>query len=108
MAKQLGPIDVECDAPPYSIVQACHMIGLESPEDVRWCRLSHHRGGNRHDVLGFQPWKIFAGQVPVDERKCVCGQLLPRLEEYTFTFITGDEACYQIGQCRKCRSIYWE
>ena len=41
MANPLGPIEIDCDAPPYAIVRACQRIGIRTPEDVRWARLSH-------------------------------------------------------------------
>ena len=34
MSSRLGPLQIECDAPPYMIVSACRKIGFESPEDV--------------------------------------------------------------------------
>ena len=33
-----GLSEIECDAPAYSVVQACRKLGLQSPEDVRWCQ----------------------------------------------------------------------
>jgi hypothetical protein len=42
MSQQLGPLEVICDAPPYPIVQACNAIGIETPEDVRWSRMSRY------------------------------------------------------------------
>jgi len=38
VSTRLGPILIDCDAPPYAIVQACERRGLRSPLDVRWCR----------------------------------------------------------------------
>jgi hypothetical protein len=30
------------------------------------------------------------------------------MEGYTFTFASGKEAEYLLGQCRRCRTIFWE
>ena len=35
----LETLDVECDAPPHTIVQACRALGFHSPEDLRWCQI---------------------------------------------------------------------
>jgi hypothetical protein len=42
-----GSIEIECDSPPYYIVETCHRIGLKRPEDVRWCLLSDFIKGYR-------------------------------------------------------------
>jgi hypothetical protein len=34
---QFETLGIECDAPPYGIVRACHKLGFLTPEDVRWC-----------------------------------------------------------------------
>jgi hypothetical protein len=86
MSEELGPIDIVCDAPPYPVVRACQRLGFRDPQDVRWCRANH-----------------FAAP-----RSCACGQTLPPLESYTFTFVTGNQASYLLAQCRRCQSIYWE
>ena len=36
MNGHLGPVEVECDAPPYAVVQACAYLGFDRPLDVRW------------------------------------------------------------------------
>ena len=61
MSSKLGPIEILCEAPPYPIVQACHMIGIKRPEDVRWCRMSQFRafGGNPHE--GQSIWHLSLG-----------------------------------------------
>jgi hypothetical protein len=111
MANRLGPIDVFCDSPPYSIVRACSRVGIKSPEDVRWLRMSHyltHHVGWR-DILKHQPWKVLLGMSEPERQKvCNCRQKLPVLEKYTFTLITGNEVSYLIGQCGRCRTVYWE
>jgi hypothetical protein len=100
----------ECDAPPYSIVKACQMIGVQTPEDVRWCRLSRLREtlGSPRALLTLSSWKSFLGMEEVAGAKCSCGTQLPQVERYTFTYISGRESHYYIGQCRKCRTVFWE
>jgi hypothetical protein len=110
MFSRLGPIDVHCDAPSYRIVQACRRVGIESPEDVRWCRVSHFLS----QVPGWKglfhtdTWKKLLGRGGPEERTCSCGHKLPNLDRITFTFSSGGEVTYLIGQCGGCRTIFWE
>jgi hypothetical protein len=111
MAQQLGPIDVLCDAPAYSVVQACNMIGVRDPEDVRWVRVSHLSEELPMSGLSVgRFWKLFQNVVgPArDPSTCTCGQKLPLLEGYAFTFSNGNELRYVLGQCRRCLTVYWE
>jgi hypothetical protein len=89
MSGELGPIDIQCDAPPYPVVRACERLGLRTPQDVRWSRV------NRFALLG--------GQLT-----CSCDQPLPPLESYTFTFVTGKQATYYLAQCPHCNAIFWD
>src|SRR5262249_39557023 len=34
-------LELDCDAPPYYIVQSCWHIDVERPEDVRWLEIGH-------------------------------------------------------------------
>ncbi len=110
MSSQLGPIEVYCDAPPYPVVRACRRVGIRAPEDVRWCRLSHFLS----QVAGwkglFHPftWKKILGHAEGEDRACTCGDHLPVLEKVTFTFTTGREESYLIGQCGRCATVFWE
>lgn len=110
MSKQLGPIDVCCDAPPYHIVRACRQIGVRDPEDVRWLRVRHL--GNRQAgwpaIFLSQPWQTLLGKAEREEATCTCGQMLPGLDLVTFTFLSGQEAVYFIGQCRRCCTVFWD
>jgi hypothetical protein len=110
MADEASQFTIDCDAPAYSIVHACQRVGLESPEDVRWCRVSHFRklAGQRRDVLNPRNWGSLLGLAEVREGKCNCGHELPKLEKYTFTLISGKELNYYLGQCLSCRTIFWE
>ena len=109
MSAQWGPLEIDCDSPPYSIVRACTRIGVRAPEDVRWCRLS----GVQEPATGWRqfirsPWKLLGGIAGAHGRNCVCGQELPHLDEYTFTMISGTEKSYLLGQCDSCRTVFWE
>jgi hypothetical protein len=108
MANQLGPLEVNCDAPSYNIVRACHMIGIRSPEDVRWSRLSQFANTGWRSAFKNQTWKGLLGMVHAEHLTCHCGQKLPVLEKYTFTLISGNQSSYFIGQCGRCLSVYWE
>lgn len=102
MSEQYGPLDVECDAPSYTVVRACSEIGIEAPEDVRWCRLSHllNPSGGGHGLL---PRRGRAAK-----RRCFCGEPLPQLQSYLITFNTGREVYYLLGQCSRCHTVFWE
>lgn len=108
MATHLQHLEINCDAPPYAIVRACHAIGFRSPEDVRWCHLGRflRQGMCWHHLLRF--WHRLCGTVQPDRTTCSCGQELPRLIPVTFQWRQGDEAEYRLGQCRRCRTIFWD
>jgi hypothetical protein len=110
MANQPGPLDVSCDAPPYSIVTACRSVGFREPEDVRWCRLNHlvDALASEWEALKRHPWKLLLRMAAPDVKTCRCGQKLPSLDRYTFTYLTGHEASYLLGQCPRCKTVYWE
>jgi hypothetical protein len=109
MAKRSQPLQIECDAPSYAIVQACQRLGFHTPEDVRWCRLSH-LGRHRVDwrQLFRRPWRFFLEMARSSARTCFCGHALPALEMCTFTLISGREIPYYMGQCRRCHAIFWD
>jgi hypothetical protein len=106
-------MEINCDAPPYPVVQACQRLGIRSPEDVRWRRLSQVFAGEgsqrtaAHNAL----WKLFFGwgqPAIAGGRTCTCGQKLPELGKFTFTYRSGKEATYLLGQCRRCLTIFWD
>ena len=99
MSNNLGPIEIDCDAPPYAVVQACEGLGFSRPQDVRWRRLDRHLFGR---PAGFFPW--LRGTDP----PCSCGQPVPSLEGYTFTFLSGRQAEYFLAQCRRCATVFWD
>lgn len=107
MSNQLGPLEVHCDAPPYSVVRACEGLGFQSPLDVRWCRAGQSAGSaSRRGFLGGHTWKGLFSRSQESEG-CSCGQALPSLDRYTFLFLTGKETDYLLGQCKRCRAIHW-
>ncbi|GIW83027.1 MAG: hypothetical protein KatS3mg105_4834 [Gemmatales bacterium] len=108
MSSRLGPIEIDCDAPPYAIVRACHMVGVRSAEDVRWWRLSEYlRQQIRWRDILRHPLKALK-RVARGPGRCGCGEKLPSLEKCTFTRISGNKATYLIGQCPNCRTVYWD
>jgi hypothetical protein len=106
MAKRLGPIEIDCDAPPYPIVQACRRLGLRDPEDVRWCRMSRGPSGGWWKVLQAKTWSKAPAPGKQDAR-CACGGELPELPRYTFTLLSGTRLSFFLGQCGYCRTILW-
>jgi len=108
MFSHLGPIEIDCDATPGSVVEACEALGFKSPLDVRWCRMSHSLGRQRAlgGVLAFHPLLWLFGSSRPPEVTCTCGQSLPQTERYTFTFASGKEAHYLLGQCCRCRTMF--
>jgi hypothetical protein len=110
MSNQLGPIEICCDAPPHSIVQACESLGFQSPMDVRWCQLGHFltRQGEPQGHVGLPFWNWFVPRSEPKKNACSCGEPLPILEWYTFTFVSGQLLFFRLGQCQRCRTIFWE
>lgn len=111
MSSSLGPIDIVCDAPPYCVVRAARTLGLYRPEDVRWCRMSHFQAEHesRWELLNPMTWKqALGGARPRKPLACSCGTELPVLERYLFTYGTGRQETYLLGQCNRCQSIFWE
>src|SRR5436309_14128025 len=105
MASQLGPIDICCDAPSYLIVQACERLNFKTPLDVRWSRLSHFL---TEGTSGLRLWHFLFVKNPADKKLCYCGEPLPLLEDYAFTFACGKVLNYGLAQCPKCRTVFWE
>jgi len=103
-------MEIVCDAPAYPIVVACKRIGLEKPEDVRWLKMGHFLGGQHswRERLRRQPWRALLGLGQFEGAGCTCGARLPLLEKCTFTFNTGQEVSYLIGQCPRCRTVFWD
>jgi len=110
MSSKLGPLEVVCDAPPYCIVRACHLIGFQKPEDVRWLRLKSflkHRNDEEQGVPSFFQ-KLLWSSGRVKDAVCTCGQQLPGLEKYVFTLLHHGDLYYLLGQCSRCNTVFWE
>ena len=110
MSSRLGPIDIDCDAPAYAIVRACESLGFHSPLDVRWLRRSRleSRDAAPPELFGSGGLNEFFGLGPGAGKACGCGALLPELESCAFQFRDGSQVVYRIGQCPRCRTIYWD
>ena len=104
----LGTIEIGCDSPPYSIVQACRKLGFYSPEDVRWCQESNAvpKPIQRQGLFSFL--KSLIGMPEPRRSTCVCGHQLPWLESYTFARRSGAQSRLLLGQCHKCKTIFWK
>jgi hypothetical protein len=110
MSGQLGSVEICCDDPPYAIVQACRHIHIESPEDVRWLRMSAFR--SRQNSGEPSPWSLLwemlLGSGKQSARTCTCGEPLPELRLVEFRFDPGNVAAYLLGQCHRCRTVFWD
>lgn len=110
MASQLGPIEIDCDAPSYAIVRACHRVGVRTPEDVPWYRFGHFVNGHggRKAVPGLRD--LFSRLLGHRPRRtdCSCGRPLPEPALCMFFLASGGQESYLIGQCERCRTVYWD
>ncbi len=101
MSTRLGPIDMQCDAPPYCFVKTCGKLGFQSPLDVRW-RRAHEKGDSFHPF-----WWLFGGGRKA-KTTCTCGESLPALSHCFSTAESPKESHYLLGQCHRCRTMYWK
>jgi hypothetical protein len=107
MFTELGPIQIDCDTPPEPVIEACGRLGFQTPFDVRWCRVSQFL--HAQEVMDGNPlWRLFFGDIQPRDKTCTCGEPLPTLEKYTFPLCSRGRLCYCLGQCRRCRTIFWE
>jgi hypothetical protein len=106
----LGTIEIECDSPAYSIVQACRKLGFYSPEDVRWCQQSNALPNSiqQHRLFKSRFLKWLIGKPEPGGSECVCGQKLPRFESYSFTLRSNQKHRLLLGQCDRCKTIFWK
>lgn len=102
-------IELDCDAPPYPIVRACRWLDYRSPEDVRWCHLSHVPKPTRRprQVFSWQAWKSLFAKGAAPSAACTCGEALPQLEPCTITMRSGQQVRFLFGQCQRCHTMYW-
>jgi hypothetical protein len=108
MSKQVGPIELTCDAPSYSVVRASQRAGLQSPEDVRWLRMSTFLFRPPTRPVGLTSFlrQLFRG-TRNRPKTCTCGGGLPRLGAVVVAF-EEDETGYILGQCPRCQTVFWE
>lgn len=97
MSQQLWPIEIDCDAPPYTVVQASRQAGFRTPEDVRWLRLKRH-ALDRPAPDGTRPHCL----------TCRCGVALPKISTVAFAFASGAALTLRMVQCARCRTVYWD
>jgi hypothetical protein len=110
MCNRLGPDEVQCDAPPYAVVQTCAHLGFHRPLDVRWRPVRDLSAGRSawKQVFGWRLWKALLGRDRGRRTVCTCGQELPPLARYEFTLRWGTEVEYLLGQCPRCATMFWE
>ena len=109
MPDQVGPIGINCDAPSYGIVRACAELGYETPLDVRWLHLDGAADrGPAKNFLAVRAWMPALGLHRKTERTCSCGHTLPTLERCTFILRAGIQVDYLLGQCCRCKTMFWQ
>jgi hypothetical protein len=109
MSRDLGPLDVVCDAPPYGVVRACRALGFDAPEDVRWCETGHFLRERSHDHAALQAvdWNVLVERLGPRRLACACGRSLPQLAGYRFAGPGDASGLYHLGQCPRCKRVYW-
>jgi hypothetical protein len=110
MSGHLEYLEIDCDAPSYPVVQACARLGFRTPWDVRWLRKRHlmSQHGENWSVFSIRTWMQLLGMHRQGAAVCTCGQDLPVLEPYFLPSLPGGESEYFLGQCTRCRTIFWE
>jgi len=105
-----GALEIECDAPAYSIVQSCRKLGFQAPEDVRWCPVEEvaSKPRQRPAWLSLGHLKSLFARVEPRSPTCICGAERPKLQGYWFTFLSGKESQLLLGQCHRCKTIFWK
>jgi hypothetical protein len=104
------PLKIVCDAPAYEIVQASEVVGMRSPEDVRWRRQAMPQGETvKRKSLVRRFWRLlFAFGVPEVEEKCGCGNPLHERRFVLLRRRSGQTIRYALAQCGHCRTIVWD
>jgi hypothetical protein len=79
---------------------------------VRWARFSLFQAERESlwELLNPLAWKhALAGQGRTRKAMtCSCGQDLPNLERYLFTYADSHQEAYLLAQCSHCDTIFWE
>lgn len=104
------PLRIVCDAPAFEIVQASEVVGMRSPEDVRWRRQTMPKGETvKRKRLLRRLWRLFfAFGVPEVEEKCGCGRTLPERRFVLLRKRSGLTIRYALTQCGHCHTIVWD
>ena len=104
------PLKIVCDAPAYEIVQASEVVGMRSPEDVRWRRQALPKGATlKRKSLAHRLWRLlFAFGVPEIVETCKCGNSLPERRFVLLRKRSGLLLRYALTQCCHCRTIVWD
>jgi hypothetical protein len=106
MANRLGPLEIDCDAPRYEVVRACQKVGFHSPLDVRWCRLGRFLEERARREK--EPSRVLRWFTRPGHPTCYCGQGLPDFTRCEFLYPNGVSRTFRLGQCPRCRAIFWE
>lgn len=98
MDDRLAETILIADCPPHPIVEASGACGVESPCDVRWFKIENYIAlySQVLEEIHFS-----------SEHYCACKEKLPKLAKYRFTYSSSDEVVYALGQCAKCRTVFW-
>jgi len=104
------PLKIVCDAPAHEIVQASQIVGMRSPEDVRWRRQAMPKGETvKRKSLVRRLWRLlFAFGVPEIEETCSCGNTLPERRFVVVHKRSGQAIRYALTQCDHCHTIVWD
>jgi hypothetical protein len=91
-------------------VRAYKRYGFHSPLDVRWCHMSQHLNEASHSksIFVLRLWHWLLGWRSRKDQTCTCGGPLPSLKEYRFSLVSTKTSDYFMGQCRRCRTIFWD
>lgn len=104
------PLKIVCDAPAHEIVQASEVVGMRSPEDVRWRRKAMPTGETvKRMSFARRLWRLlFAFGVPEVVETCSCGNSLPERRFVLLRKRSGLTIRYALTQCGRCQSIIWD
>jgi hypothetical protein len=70
--------------------------------------MSRFLNGEERGVSVRRLWNWLFGWSRRKEHVCTCGQPLPDLKKYGFTFASQKVGDYLLGQCRRCRTMFWD
>jgi hypothetical protein len=109
MSRDLGPLEVVCDAPPYGVVRASRALGIEAPEDVRWCETERYLRERSYDHAAWrgEGWNELVERLGPRVLACPCGRRLPAVLGYRCAGGADASGLYYLGQCVRCKRVYW-